>query len=181
MYAQLGHSVLTSKQQLFVEATAIEDEKKTIPAMLYLLALGADINWRNVHQHGASVAHIAAAAANLEVVEFLLNNDANINQTDDRNWTPLHYAVVSDDPGMVKLLIKRGSKVSVKDIFGKTPYDLAVDHGCSRVTFIKQLLEVVPPLDDESESNEPSIQPSTRDRRSKLNPFRHVKSKPSIG
>ncbi|XP_018430163.1 PREDICTED: protein phosphatase 1 regulatory subunit 12C-like [Nanorana parkeri] len=41
---------------------------------------------------GISALHQACIDENLEVVEFLINHGANVNQADNEGWTPLHVA-----------------------------------------------------------------------------------------
>src|SRR5436305_7367362 len=44
-------------------------------------------------ENGNSPLHIAISRKKFELMEFLLNNDANINSVNNRENTPLYYAV----------------------------------------------------------------------------------------
>lgn len=89
---------------------------------------------------------------NKEIVQILLNNGANVNVQDssyrtpfqwavtynregiaillintkgENGWTPLHWAVHNAKTSMVRLLLKKGARVDIKDDQGKTPVDIA--------------------------------------------------------
>ena len=48
----------------------------------------------------------------ISTVQFLLQNGANANETDKFGKTALWYAVISKTPNAVKVLIKKGARVS---------------------------------------------------------------------
>lgn len=54
---------------------------------------------------------------------------ANINQTDEIGYTPLHMAVLANNPEMVKMLLDRGANKDAQTLYGKTPRALAVEKG----------------------------------------------------
>lgn len=59
-----------------------------------------------------------------EVIEFLINNGADINSNESYyKETPLHRVCARIKPKMdvIKLLLERGSKVNTENIAGKTP------------------------------------------------------------
>lgn len=97
--------------------------------------------------------HYAVAQRKLEMVEFLLSHEADVNAKDDRDMTPLHLAcqcsleeftkIVSSSCGVpldrdhrldgaqlkiVKLLLARSGKVNAVDAFGKTPLFHALEN-----------------------------------------------------
>ncbi len=55
----------------------------------------------------------------IEVIEALIKAGANINATDGKGKTPLHYA--NGDADLTKVLIAAGVDISAKDDEGKTP------------------------------------------------------------
>jgi ankyrin repeat protein len=58
-------------------------------------------------------------------VKYLIENNANINNKDDKNNTGLHIAVKNDDYNMVKLLINNNAKINVINNDKETPIDIA--------------------------------------------------------
>jgi ankyrin repeat protein len=63
-----------------------------------------------------------------------LDHGANPNARDDNNATPLHYSswFKYSDRGTVegtRLLLKHGAIIDAEDNDGKTPLQLALDHG----------------------------------------------------
>ncbi len=67
--------------------------------------------------------HIAAAANEAEVAQFLLDNGANINATNYKGFTPLYLASFYCYLDMVKLLLFNNADTSIKDVNGKTALD----------------------------------------------------------
>lgn len=51
--------------------------------------------------------HWAAFYGFLPIVEFLVQNDAEIDFADDEGWTPLHYAAVQDHVNVVRYLVQK--------------------------------------------------------------------------
>ncbi|ORX76980.1 ankyrin, partial [Anaeromyces robustus] len=62
----------------------------------------------------------AAQKGCFDVVEKLLHHRVNINSTNDFNRTALMEAAENGYLRVVKLLLKKGAKPSIKDNFGKT-------------------------------------------------------------
>ena len=61
--------------------------------------------------YGISILHKACRDNRLDLVEILLSGDCNINATDRRGYTPLHYAVESKNFELVSTLIRYGSDI----------------------------------------------------------------------
>lgn len=64
---------------------------------------------------------------NLDVVQVLLAIHADPNAKSQYKWTPLHWAVVSENDQkdqMVRLLLKYGADVNARTWNGSTPLDL---------------------------------------------------------
>ncbi|EIT84461.1 ankyrin repeat-containing protein [Fictibacillus macauensis ZFHKF-1] len=73
-------------------------------------------------------------AYELEITRLLLDYEININALDQYNAIPLKYAITinklstEDNKEMYKLLISSGSKVHLKDAFGKSCMDYAKEY-----------------------------------------------------
>ena len=61
----------------------------------------------------------AAAAGQVDTVQFLLENGANLEILDNMKWTALHHAVSSGGPDVTKLLIEKGANIHAKERFQK--------------------------------------------------------------
>ena len=90
--------------------------------------------------HGASPLHLAAASSHIDIMQVLLDRGAIPNARDDTNSTPLHYSSwyknaefsESFDGGTVegvRLLLKHGAIIDAEDGGGKTPLQVALEHG----------------------------------------------------
>ena len=61
--------------------------------------------------------------------QWLLDNDADINQTDYAGRTPLMFAAIRGNLQLIKELLKRGVDASCTDHRHKTAFDFAVEYG----------------------------------------------------
>lgn len=66
-----------------------------------------DVNRANYD--GRTALHIAAATGNKEIVEFLLNKNADVNAVDHFGFTPIQDAMRKDHSAIVKLLQEKGA------------------------------------------------------------------------
>ena len=66
-----------------------------------------------------------------ETAKVLLENGATIDSMNNENWTPLHFAAKNGNIETFKLLLRYNADMSLKTIYGKTPYALAQKFGKS--------------------------------------------------
>ena len=114
----------------------------------------------NVHGNDGDTALCSAAwYGDLEMVQVLLNLEADVNDRGLNNWTPIHNASHGPDPTLLhtsynnrqllpdvaRLLLERGADVNARteqgnhDLEGGTPLHTAADYG--RVEVVRVLLE----------------------------------------
>lgn len=70
---------------------------------------------------------------NETITEVLLENNADPNQKDSSDQTPLHWASQQGNEKLVNSLLDKGADLDVEDKNGKTPLDLATRCGHSAV------------------------------------------------
>lgn len=70
----------------------------------------------------------AAAAGNSAEVSSILEDDGDVNSSDDKGITALMYAAISDNSDCVRLLIKAGAHVNARNSDGKTAICGAAAH-----------------------------------------------------
>lgn len=94
-----------------------------------------------VQDRGGSTAfHWAMDSKNTEMVDWMIDDGANMEATDYNGWTPLlRVAAVGGSPEVTRLLLRRGASVSCKDKDGKTPLMIAVING--HTSMVEQLLK----------------------------------------
>ncbi len=68
--------------------------------------------------------HIAAKKGDLAMVKFLLDSGAAIGAKDNKDNTPLHFAVQGGRSAVVTELLNRGANRNVRNKKGKTPFDI---------------------------------------------------------
>ncbi|XP_018081720.1 protein phosphatase 1 regulatory subunit 12C isoform X2 [Xenopus laevis] len=76
---------------------------------------------------GISALHQACIDENLEVVEFLVNHRANVNQADNEGWTPLHVAASCGYMEIAEYLLKHSANIAAVNSDGDVPLDIAED------------------------------------------------------
>jgi len=57
----------------------------------------------------------------MRTLRWLLNCNVHVNARDLRGQTPLHYAMVGEEPAIAKLLIEHGAWRNARDKLGQTP------------------------------------------------------------
>jgi len=62
------------------------------------------------------------------VVEYLVNQRADINAKDENDWTPLHFAAQNIHLSVVEYLVNHKAEINAKDNKGITPLDLSRIH-----------------------------------------------------
>ena len=78
-----------SQQQ--IDETRAQTEMEMLDFLKQQLQNGIDLNTIRF-DYNASALHIAAANGYIQVVEFLLENNFQINVDDNDNWQPIHAA-----------------------------------------------------------------------------------------
>jgi ankyrin repeat protein len=73
------------------------------------------------------------------VIDLLLDLKADINKIDNDGNSPLHYAVNSNCQRTIKKLLIRGANKKIKNLEGKTAYDLAKDTNHSGVAGLLEI------------------------------------------
>ncbi|WP_410542503.1 ankyrin repeat domain-containing protein [Wolbachia endosymbiont of Tetranychus urticae] len=78
---------------------------------------------------------------NIEMVKHLVDNKVNLNAIDDHGNTLLHSAAQKNDVEILKVLIKGGADVNIRNIAGDTPlFETCSRHG--DITVAKYLINV---------------------------------------
>ncbi|KAL3631757.1 hypothetical protein CASFOL_024741 [Castilleja foliolosa] len=76
---------------------------------------------------GGSLLHLAVQAADIAMVELLLQHGGNVNTCDSRGQAPLHHSIMRGRIGIAKLLLLRGANPEAVDKEGKTPLQILAD------------------------------------------------------
>lgn len=117
--------------------SAVED----LDLFKYLFqSFNLDVNGKG--KSGAPILVSQAYDGSEEIVNFLLDNGANINSVDKDGFTPLHEACLSNNLDMVKLLLNRGANPNVKSKSGSTPiFKCWFSSGDKNIPIYKELLK----------------------------------------
>ncbi len=90
-----------------------------------LLDRGAEVEGHGAG--GRTVLHEAASRGAIDIIEFLLKYNVNINMTDNAGKTVLHEAASKGNTDMIKFLLKYNVNINMTDKAGNTPLKLALD------------------------------------------------------
>ena len=92
--------------------------------MLVHFYIGANVNHQD--NYGRSPLHVAAAVDYAEMVEFLLQNKANIDiKTSGEEQTAMHYAAKNDAINAIQMLLGYGADIDARDSKNRTPLQVA--------------------------------------------------------
>ena len=89
-----------------------------------LLQKGADVNYKNPSD-GLTSLHYASSSGSADVVNVLLDKNADINARDHKGTTPLMLAAKRNSLPVAKLLLERGADVNLQDKHKKTALSYA--------------------------------------------------------
>ena len=85
------------------------------------------LNCRN--EDGNAPLHMAIISNHIEVIKYLIKNEAKINVMNKYVDTPLHMAARIGSRAMIKILIQEGARKNLKNIHGLIPLHLSIPHG----------------------------------------------------
>jgi len=100
----------------------------------------ADVNQRDgSNQLGNRVIHVAAESNDVAVLEYLIDQGADVNARNNTSNTPLHLAARSNpNVEVLRHLITRGANVNARNEGGRTPWDLAVESPEKRILLFRE-------------------------------------------
>jgi len=133
---------LTAKDEIGRPETVMAARDRKMLVAKLLVVSGADVNARARDRY--TPLHLAARAANKEMVELLLANGAQINATDDLGCTPIYTAVGVSPPSfasdaeiselyrrkeeVVRFLLANGADPSIRTNRGHGCLEMVGDH-----------------------------------------------------
>ncbi len=101
-------------------------------AINVLLSNGAHVN--AVNKSSATALSLACGKdGKKEIVQFLLEHNADIDKQDNQGITPLMTAVLNNNIPVVTFLLERGANSNLKNLAGKTAIVLAAEAGNKEV------------------------------------------------
>jgi ankyrin repeat protein len=93
----------------------------------FLLQKGADPNITSNNDFKVTPLHSAAAISQIDIVNILLQNGANVNAKQSSGVTALHSAAHNGAIDIVKILLQNGADKDAKTEDGKSVLDFAIE------------------------------------------------------
>ena len=100
--------------------------RQNLPIVKHLVQKGADVNPSTADGNSKLALCAAASVGNLEITEYLLKEDADLNARDIKGMTALAVAVFYNNTELALYLMDRGADVNVPDVEKRTPLHDAV-------------------------------------------------------
>jgi ankyrin repeat protein len=122
-------------------------------AMIRLL-LSKDAKVSDEVKRVGSVLNVAVNMRHISTIKLLLDNGADINVKVERQTaeiTALHHASAVSDTEMVRLLLQHGADMTIENIHGQKPLELAIERGSHEV--VKLLLGEEAPVFTHNNTN----------------------------
>ncbi|CAI4225410.1 unnamed protein product, partial [Auanema sp. JU1783] len=91
-------------------------------------ATADDLRIEQLNDEGYTALHLSVRRLKLSLIEMLLEAGANPNSRDRNDRTPLHHAVLMNDPDVVQFLVDHGSDTNMESGEGETALSLARDN-----------------------------------------------------
>lgn len=113
--------VLIHSRFFLGNASLLDAAKKGDLTRVKKLLTSENINCRDTAGRNSTPLHLAAGYNNYEVVEYLLENGANVNSTDKGGLIALHNASSFGHLEIAAILIKYNTQVDAVDKWGFTP------------------------------------------------------------
>lgn len=113
--------------------TALFDGGKKVVKML----IEAKVDLNSL-KHGMTPLSNAILRNNTEIVQIIVENDANVNLPEEDGTMPLMYAVMMNNLKVVQLLLDAGADINTKDKDGKTVEDIACERNYKEIAEILQ-------------------------------------------
>jgi len=131
-------SYIINKKGMFdLTLLTVSSQTQSLEIVHALLKKGADVNGQNVSGWTPLMAAIKAETKTEEeiydMVEFLLENNANPNIQDHTGKTALMHAAEKNYSSIVQLLLKVGAKTNIKNNEGRTAYDSTTDNDIKKM------------------------------------------------
>ncbi|MER2563867.1 MAG: ankyrin repeat domain-containing protein [Myxococcaceae bacterium] len=116
------------------------------------------VHLESVDESGQTALGNAALAGNVALVKFLLAAGANAEHVSPK-WrsSPLHLAAEANAPDVVKVLLEAGTKPTLKDSFGQTALDVALERKHTRVIAVLAPERVAAPVVKKKASPTPRL------------------------
>lgn len=127
---------LNAKTENYLTPLIAATQKGHLKIAKLLVEKNIDID--EMSQNGKSALHFAVENQFYDIVEFLLNNGANVNHK-ALGLTPLHLAAFAGNLDIVKILLQKGALVNAKNFSDTTPLSIAVQK--NHYEIVKYLVE----------------------------------------
>jgi len=100
-------------------------DKNRMDLLKILIPDYVDVNTKNIDGKGNTLLIYSIRAENIPLVNYLIDQQANVNKKDEKGNTPLIVATELQNESVIKYLIKHGADVNKKNKKGEVPLIIA--------------------------------------------------------
>jgi hypothetical protein len=86
--------------------------------------------WGRKDEPWEPLLHTAAKKGNCEIVQMLLDHNANINERNSSGMTAMHLAIEYQQEDVIMILLRNGVDINAADNEGRTALSMAVNNSC---------------------------------------------------
>ncbi|CAG9856192.1 unnamed protein product [Phyllotreta striolata] len=116
----------TGKTALHYSSTS---QRRTAAETADLLVMAAPDLIDGTDEDGFTPLHLAVIAGNMQLVNFLLANGADVDALDNERHTVVHWATVCGETSALRAVLTAGARVSTPDVHGGYPLHYAAQMG----------------------------------------------------
>ncbi len=118
------------------------DNAKEVGALIVAVALGADVNSRDMYS-GQTALHYAARYGTPEQIKTLISLGADVTVA-DRYWrqTPLHIAAIYGTPEHIEAFITSGTDVNIRNDLLRVPLHTAISAKNIKIKNVETLISL---------------------------------------
>ena len=112
-----------------------------------------EIGIDSVDQFGRTALIWASFSENIELLNWLIKNNANINHQDENGYSALHFVAQEKKAKSTELLLNQNAETELKDKYLNTPLWTAVMNAKENLSIVELLLKNNANLDNQNSAN----------------------------
>ncbi len=118
--ARAGRPLKTNSELSNIDSYIAQNDKKMLQELIDKYGINA------YDEYKRTILINSVAKGNLEIVNFAIENGADIDFQDQSGYSSLHFCALNKHPEITDLLIEKGANVNIRDEHGNSPIWTAI-------------------------------------------------------